>query len=171
MMQATAMVKTKTRIEYPVFIRTRDLSHLSRGQRILWHIWFRFSLFCAEMGLPSLVAPDGTRIALQGIGRSEAEANAMTFQLGEDAFWKKGPVGALLPKGEVVFGGNQMPQSENAALLKKIGCDEVPTLCPVTQELCKPHECTAKTQLITMHNRASELLEEAKRVRTTALAK
>jgi hypothetical protein len=138
---------------YPVFLRTRDLSHLNYWQQRLWWLWFQFSIFCAWAGLPSQVAPDGTRIVLQAVASTEAVAKAICLQLGPDAFYKAAPVDASLPVGEVIFGGNQMPSNNNSQLLHDIGKREIPVVCPWTHEKCKPHDTVNRIDLEKLYRR------------------
>jgi hypothetical protein len=138
---------------YPVFLRTRDLRHLSYWQQGLWWLWFKFSVFCAWAGLPSQVAPDGTRIVLQAVATTEATAKAICFQLGSDAFYKAAPVDASLPIGESIFGGNQMPANDNAQLLYSISKREIHTVCPWTHEVCRQNEIAIRADLEVLYRR------------------
>jgi len=170
-MAATEMaIKTKTngnlRIEFPVFNLTRDTSHLSRWQRLLfWKIFLPFARWCYAKGLPVIVAPDGTRLVLQSICTSEATANAICASLGELAFYKKGPVDVNLPPGEVVFGGNRFPYSDAAQMYRTNGDREIPVMCPWMGEPCRPHDALKKGgALDDVDKQADTLLREARSI-------
>jgi hypothetical protein len=145
---------------YAAFDLTRDTKHLNWWQSLLfWKVYLPFAKKCYAWGLPTVVAPDGTRLVLQSICTNEATARAIVAATGPLAFFKRGPVDVSLPKGEVVFGGNQFPYSDAAGMYRRNGQSEIPVVCPHTQTLCRPHDDLKRSELENLYQKTKELAE------------
>jgi hypothetical protein len=143
---------------YAAFDLTRDTKHLNWWQRFLfWQVYLRFARWCHAHGLPTVVAPDGTRLVLQSICTNEATAKAICGACSSAAFYKKGPVDVSLPQAEVVFGGNQFPYSDAEQMYRQQGQSEFPVVCPFTERLCRPHEDLKYGDLEQIHRRMKTL--------------
>lgn len=132
----------------PVFQTTRDVSHLNWWKRrLFWQVYVPFARFCHLFGLPTVVAPDGARIEIQTIASSESVAMANVAMLGENAFYVRHvPTDVMLPKSNVVFGGQRAPMSNAASVYEKAGRREnTLVLCPHTGDFCRPHDSVKRS--------------------------